>query len=258
MAIDTTLLEDAANSTPVLRLYGFAPPCLSTGFNQRLSPEMIERARQKGFEIVRRPTGGRAVVHLNDLTYSFVACEKGTGAYGILDHSISASYRQICAGLQEAFVLLGLRVEIGAAKTPYRHLSDCFLSTTGADLHFEGLKIAGSAQLRRRGAVLQHGSIPLNLEQKLARDLFVDELPAGIDESSKARHANLFDAAGRPLSLAEMSRALKTGFEKAFAVELEEVVLKDTELDRVKKTRSEFLYSENCGAQECLSANRSD
>jgi lipoyl(octanoyl) transferase len=255
MAIDVGLLERAESCLsriaghgrtegaefypPVLRLYGFSPPCLSIGFSQALPEDVTSRVRARGFEIVRRPTGGRAVLHFKDLTYSFVAAEKGEGDLGILEASVSAAYRQICAGLSEAFLLLGFAVELGPAQAAYRHLVDCFAATTNADLHFQGCKLAGSAQLRRRGAVLQHGSIPLSLDQELVSELLAGA-QVGRVERKTDHHANLFEILKRSVSFAELNQAMKTGFERAFSVEFEESELSSEELAQAGKRKSEF------------------
>lgn len=241
MGIDTALLEQALECVPTLRLYGFAPPCLTLGLNQKINPSVPERAAQKGIDIVRRPSGGRAVLHYKDITYCFLASERGQGKHGVLEPSVSAAYKQICAGLQQAFLLLGLNAELGAAEASYRHLADCFLATTNADLHFQGRKLAGSAQLRRRGAVLQHGSIPLNLEQDLMNELL--DGGAGEQKPGTDRHANLFELLGRSLSMDEISESMKAGFAKAFGVGFSEQNLSEVELRKAKELSSKFVYS---------------
>jgi lipoyl(octanoyl) transferase len=242
MAIDVVLLERAGESVPVLRLYGFAPPCVSLGFAQSLSGEIAARATDRGFEIVRRPSGGRAVVHVNDLTYAFAAGQKGESKYGALEASVSAAYKQICQGLQEALRLLGVEAELGKPQTAYRHLVDCFSATTNADLHYQGAKLAGSAQVRRRGAVLQHGSIPLCLEADVICELLGIASPKRQDRKV-LHHANLFDILGQQLSFAELNRVMKAGFEKAFSVEFDDSVLHADELAQAADKRIEFLHS---------------
>lgn len=218
MAIDEWMLEEQlSGKPPMLRLYGFAPPAITIGLSQKMDEKTINRIKARGFDVVRRPTGGRAVLHFKDITYSFVACQTGTGDYGILSHSVSNAYKQICTGLQEAFALMGLNVDFGSSEAAYRHLADCFLATTNADLQLDGKKLAGSAQLRRKGAVLQHGSIPLNLEQGLMLELLEGEQTNKQEKNpALARHANLFDLLSTELSTEDLSEKIKTGFELAF------------------------------------------
>lgn len=247
MAIDEYLLESQlAGAPPVLRLYGFAPPAITIGLSQKVSDELVARVKSKGFDIVRRPTGGRAVLHHKDLTYSFVACQTGTGEFGILNHSINIAYKEICLGLQNAFKLLGLNAELGSTEAAYRHLADCFLASTNADLQFDGKKLAGSAQLRRKGAVLQHGSIPLNLEQGLMIELLEGSKKA--DADIEQRHANLFDSLAREVDMQDLSEAIKKGFELAFEASFEVQSLSSDELNEAKQLGSsrDFYF---CGSK---------
>lgn len=233
MAIDELLLkQQIEGAEPTLRLYAFNPPTVTIGLNQKLDADAVERIKARGFDLTRRPTGGRAVLHHKDITYSFVARESSSNNEGILAKSVSAAYKQICSGLQNAFEILGLNAELGSAEVPYRHLADCFLATTNADLQFDGKKLAGSAQLRRRGAVLQHGSIPLNLEQGLMLELLEGKNLLDYPELARSnRHANLFEAVGRELSHVELCQALQAGFERAFAHEFKEQDLSQRELE---------------------------
>ncbi|MBX9721047.1 MAG: hypothetical protein K2X81_06620 [Candidatus Obscuribacterales bacterium] len=240
MALDTMLLEKAEKSAPVLRLYGFKPACMTIGLSQKLSDESRENILKRGFDIVRRPSGGRAVLHYKDLTYSFVGAETGVGDFGFLERGVSAAYKQICCGLQQAFSILGVNAELGSAEAAYRHLADCFLATTNADLHHKGKKLAGSAQLRRRGAVLQHGSIPLNLEQGLVAELL------GGQENKNGnleRHANLFELLGKTLSFEELNQAMKAGFESAYDVELDTIELSREEIQVANELKEKYLVT---------------
>jgi lipoate-protein ligase A len=227
MACDEAILDAVAegDSTPTLRIYGFEPGAVSIGLNQELEPDQIARMQEAGLDIVRRPTGGRAVLHLNELTYSFV------GTADFLSTSVIRAYKQICGALILAFESLGVPVQLGSAGASYRDFQDCFLATTSSDLHYQGFKIAGSAQLRRRHAILQHGSILLNQDQHLMSRL----LDPASDQKGK-RHANLNEILGREVSIDELSAALKSGFEKAFEVSLSPGSLSAAELSCMQET----------------------
>lgn len=229
MAIDEYLLEAhlSGKIPPTLRLYGFNPPAITIGRNQLLPEDAVQRGRERGFTVARRPTGGRAVLHHQDITYAFIGSEIGGGPEGVLEASVSGAYKQISRGLQFALSRFGLRADLGQTNSAYRDLSDCFLATTQADLHIDGLKLAGSAQLRRRTAVLQHGSIPLSLEQGLMQEILL----GAVDESpSYRRHANLFQLAGRNIPTEELEEAFKSGFERAFSVKFNRSELNEGEL----------------------------
>jgi lipoate-protein ligase A len=215
MAIDEAILLSfiEGHSPPTLRLYKFAPAAVTVGLSQKLAPNLVASVESQGFDVVRRPTGGRAVLHLNDLTYSFIGGDS-TRQDGFLSTSITTSYKQICQGLIAAFAILGIESELGAAGVGYRHLQDCFLATTGCDLHHLGTKLIGSAQVRRRGAILQHGSVPLNQDPSLMSRILKEA------EQSTPRHRNLFDIAGREIGQDELEEAFQQGFAQTFGVSL--------------------------------------
>ncbi|MDQ4149077.1 MAG: hypothetical protein M3164_03670 [Actinomycetota bacterium] len=163
MDLDRALLERAVRSedpTPWLRVYRWLRPTLSIGAHQQLSAEVAERCRGSGVEIVQRPTGGGAVYHCDDLTYSVVAPRNGMSVLG--------AYEWVAAGLIQGLAMLGINAQValhepgqeGAAPAASRPAS-CFASLVGADLSVGGAKICGSAQVRRKGWFLQHGSIPV-------------------------------------------------------------------------------------------------
>ena len=164
MAIDEAMLDAHLRGLvpPTLRLYRWSPSALSLGYFQSLEEDVYqERCFELGIDIVRRLTGGRAVLHQNELTYSIVASDK----YGF-PKSVEKSYKLLSKGLIAAYRILGLEV----CFVPYeRGLSSaaCFTSAGSADLTFQGRKIAGSAQFRKDDSILQHGSLPISLDPQL-------------------------------------------------------------------------------------------
>jgi lipoate-protein ligase A len=198
MAVDEAILEaHRAGLVPAtLRFYGWSPPAVSTGYAQKLPYETMARIRSKGYALVRRATGGRAVLHEADLTYSFIGCSGSCDdiAQSIgpthLSNSVSQSYFQICQGLLAGLKILGVDAGLGKGKG-YTGFQDCFLSTTNADLQVDGLKLVGSAQLRRQNAVLQHGSILLNQDQNALPDLLQPAVSAGVQQASVAQQARV-------------------------------------------------------------------
>lgn len=175
MRIDQALLDRAVQTQarrPVLRLYQWRRPALSIGVHQRLTDELIARCAHRDVELVRRPTGGTAVVHGEDLTYCVVAPSGGRG--------VLQAYSWVAEGLIAGLALLGIPAEVGSRKpeggssSPVGSLagsSACFAATVGADLQVGGSKICGSAQVRRAGWFLQHGSIPLRDGRSLTKEL---------------------------------------------------------------------------------------
>jgi len=162
MAIDAWLLD---RGEPALRLYHWQRPCLSLGRHQRrLRPHWLELAAAGRIDLVRRPTGGMAVLHGGDLTYALVW--PGAPADRLL------AYRQVCQWLEHTFSELGAPLQPGRQPAGLIAAS-CFASSTAADLvHRNGSKRIGSAQLWRRGVLLQQGSIQLDPDPGLWKELF--------------------------------------------------------------------------------------
>jgi lipoate-protein ligase A len=169
MAIDGWLLEQGEAA---LRFYRWSRPTLSLGFHQRQLPPHWWDLQQRGvIDLVRRPSGGRAVLHGGDLTYALVWPDPP-------QRRVEA-YRAACRWLQEAFAAMGQPLTLGREVVRGQHGSNCFASATAADLvHGDGSKRIGSAQLWRRGALLQHGSIQLEPAAALWRQVFGVEPPA--------------------------------------------------------------------------------
>ena len=174
MAIDEAILGSVAGgeNPPTLRLYRWNPPCVSLGYSQ--SPNCVNRlsCKANGVEIVRRPSGGGAVIHHNGVTYSVgVRCDDlGTG------RSVRRAYDQLSLGLAVAVENLGVKLQYDSDhRNKNKRPAFCFADTSEADRVARGRKLIGSAQTRRQNTVLQHGEIPLSLSGALIKDIFGDE-----------------------------------------------------------------------------------
>ncbi len=244
MAADEAILEAhlAGEVPPTLRLYGWKPHAISIGYSQKISDREIESIRKHGLDVVRRSTGGRAVLHLGDLTYSFVGSSASEGdasqAQRLLSTSVAGAYKEICQGLIYALQTFGITAELGSSKSDYRANYDCFRATTNADLQYAGKKMVGSAQLRRKNALLQHGSILLNQEQQKMSEVFAaDAPPTG---GTLDRHANLFEVLNRTVPMDELEEAMQAGFSKAFNIEFEKSPLTSAEEKRIQTLTSKY------------------
>jgi lipoate-protein ligase A len=198
MAIDEALLAHALETRcpdPVLRLYRWASPALSIGAKLDLPDGVAARCRRAGMAVVRRPTGGGAVLHDGDLTYAVVAPH---GRRGVLE-----TYGWVAGGLLEGLRTLGLEARVVEHGGPSRALA-CFAVPTGADLEVGGRKICGSAQVRRDGWFLQHGSIPLADVRPRARELL------GVEDAASTCMA--LELPG--IIWEDLSRGLTLGFER--------------------------------------------
>ena len=169
MAIDAWLLDRHQRGLhpPTLRFYTWNPPAISLGYHQRQWPDQWQQLHWQGIpvDLVRRPTGGRAVLHQGDLTYAVI-----TSGYG--GNRLQA-YQAICEFLIQGWRSLGVDLHYGQAGRGYIHNPNCFGTATGADLVLaDGSKLIGSAQLRRGTALLQHGSMPLEPDPNLLHAVF--------------------------------------------------------------------------------------
>ncbi len=161
LALDDAIFRSVRErlSPPTLRLYAWSRPTLSLGYAQDRDREVdLERCRRAGVEVLRRASGGRAVLHDRELTYS-VAAPAGVARFG---SGLEAAYRAVSAGIVAGLRLLGVpaacapapRAPAGAARPP-----GCFAAAARHEVTVHGRKLVGSAQRRRDGAFLQHGSI---------------------------------------------------------------------------------------------------
>ncbi|MBW4618478.1 MAG: lipoate--protein ligase family protein [Cyanosarcina radialis HA8281-LM2] len=169
MAIDLWLIERHLQGLhpPTLRFYTWSPPAISLGYHQHRYPEFWQDLTWQGMpvELVRRPTGGRAVLHQGDLTYAVVT----SGLKG----SRLQVYETICEFLLQGWRRLGLELHYGTAGRGYIDQPNCFGTATGADLVLaDGTKFIGSAQLRRGDGILQHGSMRLTPDVNLLERVF--------------------------------------------------------------------------------------
>lgn len=169
MKIDEWLLEQhrQGKHPPTLRFYTWEPAAISLGYHQHRWPESWHTITWQGkfLELVKRPSGGRAVLHQGDLTYAVIASELGKNR--------TEAYQIICQFLIEGWHSLGLDLHYGVAGRGYIHNPNCFGTATGADLVTNrGSKFIGSAQLRRGQAILQHGSMRLQPDPELFYQVF--------------------------------------------------------------------------------------
>ena len=210
MAVDEWLLSTAHRRPPVLRLYGWARPTVSLGRHEKWRDVVsLNRLDEFGVSLVRRPTGGRAVLHDREITYSVTAPVGATGEWSSrLDSALALISRSLVRGLAR----LGVPAEFSrrgssGPATPGGAL--CFESTTRYELSVAGVKAVGSAQCRTEDAFLQHGSIPVKSTLSELWKLGPGKRPCPAD----AGHPEgLLALAGRPLE--ELSTNLAPGFEE--------------------------------------------
>lgn len=162
MALDEAILESVSSklSLPTIRLFFWQPPCISLGHAQSCKNLDLESIEKHNWSIVRRPTGGKAILHTDEITYSVIAPTDDVRVKGaILD-----SYRSIARVLLETLKCLGIQANadnVYAGDQASRHKPVCFETPSNYEITVNGKKIIGSAQMRRSEVVLQHGAIPI-------------------------------------------------------------------------------------------------
>lgn len=242
MAVDEAIVQAVGDglSLPTLRFYGWNPRTLSIGYFQKAEEEVdFQELRRRGIGFVRRPTGGRAVLHHMELTYSLILPEHYPG----LPQRVTEAYRMLSEGLLFGFRHLGLQAEMvnlssEAEKMKYASGGSavCFDSPSWYELVVEGRKVAGSAQTRQKGVVLQHGSILLDLDAdelfavlKFPSDRIKERLRKSFSDKAVAINDVLRARGKETASLAEVESAFRRGFSEALQVELIDDDLSDTE-----------------------------
>ena len=187
MQIDSDLLDFATKNElkePIFRLYGWKPACVSLGRNQKDDFLDYEFLKSKNIDVVRRLTGGRALLHDNEITYSFI-CPESFLQNG--SHIVS-SYKEISQILIDKFKKLGIDLDFGASKPIKTGFDYCMLISTGADLCYKEKKLIGSAQCRSQGYILQHGSILYDYNKKLLEEIFKEKVST--DEITSIKEIN--------------------------------------------------------------------
>lgn len=233
MAIDEAVLTEIAsgNSPPSLRFYGWTPPAISIGYFQSLEEEVdLAACAAHDVDYVRRITGGGAVLHEHEITYSIHIPESAASAFGI-PLGILESYSKICDGILKGLALLGLSAK-------FVPLNDIVLEHQGA---FR--KISGNAQTRKNGIILQHGTILLKVDiDKMFSLLKVpnEKLKGKLIEDVKQRVTSLSAALGRDVSFEETLTVLQKGFAETFPVlNFESGELSETEKSLAEKLKKE-------------------
>jgi lipoate-protein ligase A len=208
---------------PTLRLYGWKPWSVSLGYHQSVDDIDSKKCTAYGFDIVRRPTGGRAILHANELTYSIVMPAEDKG----INEIYSEISRALVAGLQSICPEISYESSQPNFRSLYKRQESipCFSSSARYEVQINGRKLVGSAQrrytLNNREVVLQHGSILLGTEHQLLTELLCvpnDEIRLHIAEDFRVKTIDLSTATGRTVSYGEAAEAVLFGFRQEYDI----------------------------------------
>ena len=249
MAMDEALLNFVSRGEidPVIRFYTWNPATLSIGYLQRLQKEIdIEKVNEKGFGLVRRQTGGRGVLHDKELTYSVIVPE----SHPNMPSTITEAYRVISQGLLEGFKNLGFETYFAVPRSKEEReklkqprSSVCFDAPSWYELVVEGRKIAGSAQTRQKGVILQHGSILQDIDIDELFDMFIfknDRLKAKMKEAFVEKAVAINDISDTHITLSEMEKAFEEGFKTGLNIEFKPLELSEQQLAEVKELEEKY------------------
>jgi len=258
MAIDEAIMMAHREGLvpPTIRFYQWSPAAVSLGYFQDLKKEIdVDACKNLGIDIVRRPTGGKAVLHDKELTYSFIIKEN----HPLVNNSILETYKKISGGMIRGLSYLGMTVELVPLREKLKgdplpkgeefeiHHSDfksiCFSVPSQYEVQVEGKKIVGSAQVRKKEIVLQHGSLLIELEKDKLFSVF--NFPSvQIRERLKTRFkaTSLEEILKKKINFSELSEILPRGFEEKFGIKLTEGKLTEQE-EKISRKLLENKYS---------------
>ena len=207
MRIDSELLEEAISSEykePIIRFYGWEPACVSFGRNQKEENINTEFCSKNNIETVRRVTGGRGLLHDDEVTYSFVCpCNYLEGG-----ESIIKSYKEISSAIILGFKSIGIELELGGKKKVNTSFDYCMSLSTGADLTYKDKKLIGSAQFRKQNYLLQHGSILFSYSKQVIDSIF--------NEDTDVSTITCINEINPALTRKDIVEAMKLGFKEYF------------------------------------------
>ncbi|MGD6876628.1 lipoate--protein ligase family protein [Bacillus infantis] len=244
MALDEALLEwnSEGKIPPVIRFYGWDPATLSIGYFQKAEKEIdMDAVKKHGLGFVRRPTGGRGVLHEHELTYSVIVSED----HPEMPKTVTEAYRVISEGILKGFHNLGMDAYFAVPKTAEEReslknprSSVCFDAPSWYELVVEGRKVAGSAQTRQKGVILQHGSILLDLDEDKLFSLFKypnDRVKERMQRAFKSKAVAINELSRDKVTIAQAKEAFRKGFEEGLDIHLEPYELSAEEMEYVNK-----------------------
>ena len=238
MALDESILEHIGHgeSNPTLRLYAWTPACLSLGYAQPFADVDMHRLKERGWEVVRRATGGRAILHTDELTYSVIAPSNEPRVEG----SILESYNRLAQALLLGLKSLEIPVEMKEGKADNGAVPNpvCFEVPSTYEITVNGKKLIGSAQARKKEGVLQHGSLPLTGDlTRICQTLTFENESAREDASKRLleRATTVESALGREVSWEMASQVFVQAFEAQLGLKLEAGRISESESKKTEE-----------------------
>ncbi len=230
---EALLLAQSETSAPILRFYDWSAPCVSIGRLQKNFD--FDRAKHAGFEVVRRPTGGRAVLHQHEITYCAVLHSSHLPRES---RSVVGAYNWLSAGFLNGLQTLGIRAQLGSAhagSTPGSPEANCFGAAAQCDFLVGGKKLIGAAQCRKNDVILQHGAILLDINEAAWHDAIGGAMSGAVS----------LRALGVLPEREELIAALTTGMENEWNIRFRHSVISASETELASRLQHEKYSTSN-------------
>ncbi|QQK75903.1 lipoate--protein ligase family protein [Salicibibacter cibarius] len=244
MALDEMLLHWHSEGLipPVIRFYEWNPATLSIGYFQKIHKEInLEAVERHGLGLVRRPTGGRGVLHDKELTYSVIVSED----HPYMPATVTEAYRVISTGLLEGFKALGLNASfsVPSSESAREELKQprsavCFDAPSWYEMVVEGRKISGSAQTRQKGVIMQHGVLLIDLDTEQLFDVFLypsERVRRRMQKAFADKAVPINDLTNEKLDVDDIRAAFTEGFERGLEINLSRYELTPTQEKEVRE-----------------------
>ncbi|HOB15983.1 MAG TPA: lipoate--protein ligase family protein [Defluviitoga sp.] len=238
MALDLSLAESAAlEKVTTIRIYEWLRPTLSLGKHQKTHNLDLNYINKEGISIVKRPTGGRGVLHKSEFTYSFSTYLN----YDKLPINLLDSYLKISKALVESFKLLGMNAELESSKKSGVTKDICYDAPSIYEIKIDGKKFVGSAQYRTNSFILQHGSIPIEIDYDAYVSCFKYSNKQEIKRYLQGHTIDIKSLNNKNFSKKDLTNAFKKGFGSIFEEEVIEGNLIQKEIQRAENIKNEFI-----------------
>jgi len=245
MAADETLARLSKSGPPILRIYSWHPFAISIGHHQELAEVDLDKCSSENIDVVRRPTGGRAIFHAQEVTYAVIIPKESD----LHSQSTLDIYNLISSALVNGLNRLGANLvlerndNIGGEFKTYNQKFACFASSAKYEIHYRSKKLVGSAQRRLEKALLQHGSILLGNEHLNLFDYLIqttDETSGNLKQLLDEKTICLQTILNREVTYNEVVSALKSGFEDFFKIDLQAAPLTTKETQLINQLKPQY------------------
>jgi len=241
MAVDAAIMRDIMenNGPNIIRFYTWNPPCVTLGRFQKLDGINLEACKARGIDIVQRPTGGRAIFHNDEITFSIIL---RSDSLGVQCTNVMESYRVLGKSIANALRKIGLKAELVDHNNNDRIISTtgnpaCFAAKARCDIMVNNKKIIGSAQSRKNNIILQQNSLPISVDYELWKEVFHGSNADMVKESGATE---LSVELNGKIDYAGIMHSIEKAFSKDLSIEFESAKLSDSILKMARDMEDKY------------------